>query len=55
MIKYSPLDLLVWRLVFSEYATLNEVESCYSIEDILIANEILTDQIEVLKKLNKGR
>lgn len=47
--------MLVWRLVFSEYATLEEIERSYSIEDILIANEILSDQIDDLKKQQKNR
>jgi hypothetical protein len=39
--------MLVWRLVISKIATLKELETIYTVEDILLANQALDMQQEI--------
>lgn len=39
--------MLVWRLVINKIATLKELETVYTVEDILLANQALDMQQEI--------
>jgi hypothetical protein len=46
----DDIDALVWRLVYSNVATLSEIDSTYSLHDIITAIDILDEQAEIEKQ-----
>lgn len=43
----------VWRLVLEGVATLQELETWYSFDDVLVANEVLDLKLEAERRASK--
>ena len=39
-----PYHVIAWRLVFAQVATLREIDAYYTLDDMITANEILSER-----------